>query len=37
MVALGDGSVRGVNSGISPHTFTLAVIPNDSTALPSDW
>jgi hypothetical protein len=35
-VALGDGSVHTVNSGISAFTFTLAMLPNDSTPLPSD-
>jgi len=35
--ALGDGSVRILNSGISPGTFNCAMIPNDGQALGSDW
>jgi type II secretory pathway pseudopilin PulG len=40
-VAMGDGSVRLINDGISsttpPYTFNAAMIPNDGTPLGSDW
>jgi len=36
-VALGDGSVRGVNSGISLTTWTNACTPNDGNPLGSNW
>jgi type II secretory pathway pseudopilin PulG len=36
-VALGDGSIRTVNSGTSANTWYLACNPNDGTPLPSDW
>lgn len=36
-VAMADGSVKTVNNGIQPRTFTLAMIPNDQIPLPSDW
>jgi prepilin-type N-terminal cleavage/methylation domain-containing protein len=32
-----DGSVRGVNSGISQLTWQYAITPNDGQVLPSDW
>jgi prepilin-type N-terminal cleavage/methylation domain-containing protein len=34
---LGDGSVRGITSGVSAQTFVWACVPNDGTPLPSDW
>jgi prepilin-type N-terminal cleavage/methylation domain-containing protein len=37
LVAMGDGSVHGVASGVSPYSFSLAMIPNDSLPLGSDW
>jgi prepilin-type N-terminal cleavage/methylation domain-containing protein len=37
LVAMGDGSVHGVSSGISPLTFSQAVIPNDGVPMGSDW
>jgi prepilin-type N-terminal cleavage/methylation domain-containing protein len=36
-VALGDGSVRPINQGISQLTFNLALVPNDGVPLGSDW
>jgi len=36
-VALGDGSVRGVSSGMSVGTWTIACFPNDGAVLGSDW
>jgi prepilin-type N-terminal cleavage/methylation domain-containing protein len=36
-VALMDGSVRGVNSGVSANTWGNAVTPNDGQVLGSDW
>jgi prepilin-type N-terminal cleavage/methylation domain-containing protein len=37
LVGLGDGSVKVINQGISPGTFTLAMIPNDQLVLGADW
>jgi prepilin-type N-terminal cleavage/methylation domain-containing protein len=37
MTGLGDGSVRGVTSGVSVNTWTNACIPNDGNPLGSDW
>jgi prepilin-type N-terminal cleavage/methylation domain-containing protein len=37
LVGLGDGSVRGVNSGISTFTWVNACTPADGTPLGSDW
>jgi prepilin-type N-terminal cleavage/methylation domain-containing protein len=37
LVGLGDGSVRMVNSSITPTTWTNAVSPNDGNPLGSDW
>jgi prepilin-type N-terminal cleavage/methylation domain-containing protein len=37
MVGLGDGSVRGVSSGISQQTWVQACVPNDGAALGSNW
>jgi prepilin-type N-terminal cleavage/methylation domain-containing protein len=37
LVSLGDGSTRNINSGISKTTFNIAMVPNDSLPLPSDW
>src|SRR6202158_453302 len=37
MVALGDGSVRGVSQGMSVVTWVNACIPNDGNPLGSDW
>jgi prepilin-type N-terminal cleavage/methylation domain-containing protein len=36
-VALGDGSVRPLNQGISTYTFNVAMVPNDGQNLGSDW
>jgi prepilin-type N-terminal cleavage/methylation domain-containing protein len=36
-VGLGDGSVRGVSSGVSVTTWTNACTPNDGNPLGSDW
>jgi hypothetical protein len=36
-VGMGDGSVRGVSSGISVTTWTRACTPNDGNPLGSDW
>jgi prepilin-type processing-associated H-X9-DG protein len=35
--AMGDGSVRFINSAISPTTWFLASVPNDGLPMPSDW
>ncbi len=37
LVGLGDGSVRGVSSGVSSATFRAALLPNDGVPLGSDW
>ena len=37
MVALGDGSVRLINAGVSQTTFSLALVPDDGLVLGSDW
>ena len=37
LVALADGSVRSVNSSISPQTWQTALMPNDGQVLGSDW
>jgi prepilin-type N-terminal cleavage/methylation domain-containing protein len=34
---LGDGSVRGITSGVSTQTWVWACVPNDGNPLPSDW
>jgi prepilin-type N-terminal cleavage/methylation domain-containing protein len=36
-VALGDGSVRGVSTGVSTTTWVYACVPNDGTPLGSNW
>jgi prepilin-type N-terminal cleavage/methylation domain-containing protein len=36
-VALGDGTVRMVSSGITPQTWGNALRPNDGNTLGSDW
>jgi prepilin-type N-terminal cleavage/methylation domain-containing protein len=36
-VALGDGSVRGVNAGVSLTTWIYACTPNDGNPLGSNW
>jgi len=36
-VALGDGSVRGVNSSVSLQTWIWACNPSDGNPLPSNW
>jgi len=36
-IGLGDGSVRGVTSGVSVATWVMACNPKDGAALPSDW
>jgi prepilin-type N-terminal cleavage/methylation domain-containing protein len=37
LVALGDGSVRNLNQGISQLTFNIAMVPNDGVTLGPDW
>jgi len=37
LVALADGSVRGVSASVSPATWQIAVMPNDGQVLGSDW
>jgi prepilin-type N-terminal cleavage/methylation domain-containing protein len=37
MVGLGDGSVRGVSSGITQLTWTRVVQPRDGNVIGSDW
>jgi prepilin-type N-terminal cleavage/methylation domain-containing protein len=37
VVGLGDGSVRGVNGGLSLATWVAACTPNDGGVLGSDW
>jgi type II secretory pathway pseudopilin PulG len=37
LVALADGSVRGVSSGVSQVTWQYAVMPNDGQPLGSNW
>jgi prepilin-type N-terminal cleavage/methylation domain-containing protein len=37
LVALGDGSVRGLSTGISPTTWWYACCPIDGQPMPSDW
>jgi prepilin-type N-terminal cleavage/methylation domain-containing protein len=37
LVCLGDGSVRGINSGTSPTTWNWACNPNSPDAPASDW
>jgi prepilin-type N-terminal cleavage/methylation domain-containing protein len=37
LVAMGDGSVRNVNTGISQTSFNIAMVPNDGLPMPSDW
>jgi prepilin-type processing-associated H-X9-DG protein len=36
-VAMGDGSVRNISSGMSKLTFNIAMVPNDGLVLGSDW
>jgi prepilin-type N-terminal cleavage/methylation domain-containing protein len=36
-VGLGDGSVRGVSTGVSITTWVQACVPNDGVALGSNW
>jgi len=36
-VGLGDGSVRGVSSGVANQTWIWAGTPGDGNVLPSDW
>jgi prepilin-type N-terminal cleavage/methylation domain-containing protein len=36
-MAMGDGSVRAFNRGISQYTFNLALIPNDGLVFDSTW
>jgi len=36
-VAMGDGSVRFVNQGVSPTTFFYATTPNGGEVLGNDW
>jgi prepilin-type N-terminal cleavage/methylation domain-containing protein len=37
LVALADGSVRGVSPSINLNTWRLACTPNDGQTLPNDW
>jgi hypothetical protein len=36
-VGLGDGSVRGITSAVSPTTWSNALTPADGNVLGSDW
>jgi type II secretory pathway pseudopilin PulG len=36
-VTLGDGSLRGLSSGVSINTWWLACYPSDGFPMPSDW
>jgi hypothetical protein len=36
-VAMGDGSVRTVSSDVSPMTWLLVNVPNDTQPPPTDW
>jgi len=36
-VGMGDGSVRGVSSGVSIQTWVYACVPNDGNVLGSNW
>jgi prepilin-type N-terminal cleavage/methylation domain-containing protein len=37
LAALGDGSVRILNQGMTPLTFNIAMVPNDGLTLGPDW
>ena len=37
LAGMGDGSVRGVNAGVSLATWVEACTPNDGVPLGSDW
>jgi prepilin-type N-terminal cleavage/methylation domain-containing protein len=37
LIGVGDGSVRGVSSGVSANTWKSAVLPDDGVPLGSDW
>ncbi len=37
LAGMGDGSVRPVNQGVLPLTFTIAMVPNENLPLPQDW
>ncbi len=37
MLGMGDGSVRGVTSGITQLTWSQALLPNDGSVLGTDW
>jgi hypothetical protein len=37
IVAMGDGSVRGVSASVSPMTWFLVNVPNDGLVLDNDW
>jgi hypothetical protein len=37
LVGMGDGSVRGVSSGVSQPTWGKAIDPADGLPLGSDW
>jgi len=37
LVAMADGSVRGVTSSVSQNTWIIAITPDDNTPLPSNW
>jgi prepilin-type N-terminal cleavage/methylation domain-containing protein len=37
LVALGDGSVRMCQQGMSPNTWWQALVPNDGLPMPPDW
>jgi hypothetical protein len=36
-VGMGDASVRVVNQGVLPLTFTTAMVPNENLPLGGDW
>jgi hypothetical protein len=37
MAALGDGSVRVCQAGMSPETWWIALVPDDGNPLGADW
>ncbi|HEY1186408.1 MAG TPA: DUF1559 domain-containing protein, partial [Gemmata sp.] len=36
-ITLGDGSVRGLSSGVSQAAWEYAIIPDDGRVMPSNW
>jgi prepilin-type N-terminal cleavage/methylation domain-containing protein len=37
IIGMGDGSVRGLSSGVSQLTWQYAILPDDGNPMPSDW